>query len=275
VYAGVSDSGLFVSTDNGESWVSKSTSLPSKNVTNISASDSMVVVLTSDSGLFISANNGTSWTKSTPPEIRGALTTDGHRVVAATYIDIVFSADSGKIWNTSSLQVTSSYYSSFVIRNGTTFVGSTGGVHMSKNWGTSWTPVNEGFPPTYNFISSIEAVGSRLFACGGGLWARPISQMTRVEKQIQQGDGKSVKSFRINLQRSNRSEAFVEFKLPLGQHVEVTICTSTGRLVKTLVNGYLEAGSYSYRWDLRTLGAGCYLVNMQTSSGVQTKRVVK
>lgn len=275
LYAGTSDSGLFISTDKGDIWVPVIPQLSSKKIESISTCDNTVIVKTLDSGLYISTNNGSSWTRLQSPSLREAFATDGRMIVAATNVDIVFSADSGKTWSISDLMVASSYYSSFVIRDGSTFVGSTGGVHLSNDWGKNWTPVLDGFPSNYTFISYIEAIGSKLYACGGGLWVRPIAQMTHVNKQPQITKGSQSITFNVNLPRSSWSEAFVEFKLPSAQNVKLTICSSTGRLIKTLVNKHLEAGSYSYRLDMRILGAGCYLANMKTDAGIQTKKFMK
>jgi hypothetical protein len=72
----------------------------------------------------------------------------------------------------------------------------------------------------------------------------------------------------------------IGFALPRGEHVVLRIYDTTGRLVRTLVDGNLEPGDHEVRWSGKDdaghrLGAGVYFLRMSASSFQATKRLVR
>jgi len=75
-----------------------------------------------------------------------------------------------------------------------------------------------------------------------------------------------------------REGVSVEFRLPRAEYVRVSIVDVTGRAIRTLHEGMMPAGAHVMTWDgLTRAGAdatvGVYLVSLQTSEGVQTRRI--
>ncbi len=53
----------------------------------------------------------------------------------------------------------------------------------------------------------------------------------------------------------------------------VNVFDVTGRLVATLVQGYLSAGQHEVQWRADNMPSGVYLVRMQAGAFSQTKRM--
>ena len=118
--------GIFRSSDNGSTWVSKSaglTDLRGSGVLNVGSR----LVYVSPIGVFISTNQGDSW------KAAGLSGTDARSIAAI---------------------------------NETLFVGTNGaGIYKSTDWGVNWLAVNNGLNGATNF-RAIESKGNTLFAAG-------------------------------------------------------------------------------------------------------------
>ena len=68
------------------------------------------------------------------------------------------------------------------------------------------------------------------------------------------------------------------FALPRATQVRLSVLDIQGREVAVLAQGMFEAGRHSVEWDGRgregALGAGLYLVRLQTPGQVQVKKMV-
>jgi hypothetical protein len=121
-----------------------------------------------NAGVFLSTNNGTSWT-----EVNSGL------------------------MNMTVL--------SLAVNGGNIFAGTSGGgVFLSSNNGTSWSAVNSGL--TKRNVSCLLVSGSNLLAGtgGSGVWYRPLSEMTRVIPNAQQGTSKTyVGGFKVNVSNND------------------------------------------------------------------------
>jgi len=135
---------MFLSTDNGTSWIAVNTGL-TNIVRSLVISGTNIFAGTWGAGMFLSTDSGTSWTAVntglTNTSIQ-SLAVSGSNVFAGTY---------------------------------------GGGVFLSNNNGASWTAVNSGLPNT--FISSLALSGTNIFAgtCGEGVWIRPLSEITEID----------------------------------------------------------------------------------------------
>lgn len=75
-----------------------------------------------------------------------------------------------------------------------------------------------------------------------------------------------------------RDRATLSFALPTAEVVQLGIYDAQGRLVRTLVNGALAAGSHSLAWDLRdqrgnALAPGLYLARLTTPRETKVRRL--
>jgi hypothetical protein len=77
-----------------------------------------------------------------------------------------------------------------------------------------------------------------------------------------------------------RSAASARLNLPVAGRVRVAVYDVSGRVVRTLVDDEMQAGSHSLRWDGRDEGGrrvanGTYLFKAETGAGVVTAKTVQ
>ena len=66
----------------------------------------------------------------------------------------------------------------------------------------------------------------------------------------------------------------IHYNLTLGGEVNLTVYDMQGKAVSTLVNGNQTPGTYDAHFDARGLPAGMYVYKLQTSSGVETGKMI-
>ncbi|MCF7833477.1 MAG: T9SS type A sorting domain-containing protein [Candidatus Marinimicrobia bacterium] len=66
----------------------------------------------------------------------------------------------------------------------------------------------------------------------------------------------------------------VSMKYGIGSHTRVNVYDVSGRLIKTLHDGYLDTGDHEFRWDASDVSAGVYIVSVQHGDEIQTQKVV-
>jgi|GEM_PF-4230865 len=100
--------GVFLSTDHGDSWTSRSSGLTSLHATSIRRIGALLYVGTSDAGLFVSADDGSSWTAvggSTLPVDIETIAGDPAQAAllyVGTPTGLFRSEDSGATWSATS-----------------------------------------------------------------------------------------------------------------------------------------------------------------------------
>ena len=125
--------GMYRSTNNGDSWTTVNNGLTDLRIFSIVVSGTNIFAATPTGGVFLSTNNGDSW-------IPVGLASQGVKALAVSGSNLFAGA---------------SYYS---------------GVYLSTNNGTNWTTVNNGI--SNQFINSLTFSGTNLFAgtSTGGLF---------------------------------------------------------------------------------------------------------
>jgi hypothetical protein len=61
----------------------------------------------------------------------------------------------------------------------------------------------------------------------------------------------------------------VQYSLTASEHIEIALCTSDGRLVRTLVRGVHSAGIYDVSTETSSLATGVYFLRLSSESGIQ------
>ncbi len=111
IYAGIWGKGVYLSTNNGDSWISNNKGL----------TDSVHVKV---------------------------IAVKGNKIFAGTYAGVFFSSDSGNNWTKKNNGLPGSHIVSLAIKGDTIFAGVDGkGVYRSTNNGNYWVEVNNGLPP--------------------------------------------------------------------------------------------------------------------------------
>ena len=164
LFAGTLSGGIFRSTNNGTSWTSESTGLPSNaSVYTLTISGAILFAGIDGSGIFRSTNNGTNWTVTglSNPEVL-ALAASGTDLFAGTYFDGVFrSTNNGTSWT--AVGLTNIIVQALAVSGTNLFAGTRGGgVFRSTDNGTNWVEVNTGL--TNLNVNALAVIGTNLFA---------------------------------------------------------------------------------------------------------------
>ena len=77
-----------------------------------------------------------------------------------------------------------------------------------------------------------------------------------------------------------RGDAEVEFAIPVRGPVRLRVYDVTGRVVRTLVDGALDAGAHRVRWDGRSetggkSATGVYFLRLDTGNGSSSRKLVR
>ena len=66
----------------------------------------------------------------------------------------------------------------------------------------------------------------------------------------------------------------INFSLPKGSDVKLTVYNILGQQVEVLVNGFRNAGTYELTWDASNLPSGVYIYRLETGSNVISKKMM-
>jgi hypothetical protein len=168
LYAGTSDSGVYRSTNNGESWTKSSTGLSGGSliINALLVTDSNIFAGTSV-GVYRSTNKGSSWSISMG--IGAAvlsLVKKDTMLFAGTTSRLSCSTDGGSTWDEPGLVVPGNV-TTLVVKGSRLFAGTgSNGVTRSADNGSTWLTINTGLGN--NTINSLAVQDTNLFAATAG-----------------------------------------------------------------------------------------------------------
>ena len=121
----------------------------------------------------------------------------------------------------------------------------------------------------YWVVSSVNSGGEGVFS---EVRSFSIVRTTAVERQ----DGGLASQFSLSQNYPNpfNPTTTIEFTLPSSAHVRITMYDVLGNLVHELVNGEYPPGRFTATWDASSFPSGAYFYRLQTSTFVETKRLL-
>jgi photosystem II stability/assembly factor-like uncharacterized protein len=175
------DSGIFVSTNNGTNWTASNTGLTNLAVYSFLNTENKLLAGTRD-GVFISTNNGVSWSRSsTGISVKQftIITGSGADIfVGGAYTGEFHSSNNGSSWVR--IDTGSSNINSIAILNSSIFTGTmNNGLFRSTMNSTDWVRVDSGFVNPN--LLSITVSGSSVIAATYNGWYRSTNNGTTWE----------------------------------------------------------------------------------------------
>jgi photosystem II stability/assembly factor-like uncharacterized protein len=186
IFAGTTGSGIFISTNNGDSWATVNTGLPRyfssqcEPVYAFAVSGNNIFAGI-DGGVFLTSNNGTSWAElnngvAYPDTTVKVLAVSGNNLYAGSFaFGIYYSANNGTSWNAVNAGIpkfsynngyyTESFYlgiNAIAVCGSNVFVGTDTGIYRSSINGGSWSAANNGLI-NINRINSFAVTGNNIF----------------------------------------------------------------------------------------------------------------
>ena len=177
LFAATYADGVFLSTNNGESWTAVNTGLTNMTVFSLAVMGSNIFAGTNGSGVFLSTNNGTSWAAInlglSALQVTSLVFNDTN-LFAGTGGGVYRTTNNGKNWSAVNTGLTDTIVNALQISGPNLYAGTYGGgVFLSTDNGTTWTVVNAGLTNTY--ISCFAGNGPYLFA---GTWTKGVFRST-------------------------------------------------------------------------------------------------
>lgn len=142
-------SGLFRSTDNGISWIPSDSGLSPSIVYSVASVMGNFLAGT-DSGIFVSSNHGSSWFRASVPEI-APFVSAFHPIGSTIYAGgktVLSSTDSGRSWSTLTQEPFRYQISSMASISNSLLAGTRHGLLISSDGGSAWTESNSGIVGT-------------------------------------------------------------------------------------------------------------------------------
>ncbi|HZK77254.1 MAG TPA: hypothetical protein VFD13_10125 [Candidatus Kapabacteria bacterium] len=171
LYAGT-DSGIFLSTNNGDNW--RSLSKPSNDGINaLAVSGARLFALTGD-GLFFTTDSGESWTKPSDSILKSVTPTcfcvngttlfmgDGSYSFNQN-AGVFRSTDNGDTWTAAGAGLQNHEIHAFATIGTNLYVGTSGGICLSTDNGANWKQIDNA-SPYQDMTISLAVSGNELFA---------------------------------------------------------------------------------------------------------------
>ena len=134
--------GIFRSTDNGEDWIKPEKIFSRFSYTSIAIYDS--ILYTGNNGVHYSTDNGERWNSINAGlnnTIVNELAVSGKNLIAKIYTEGIFlSSDNGFSWSCINADLPLSEFRTIACDDKNIFVGTTGGIFLSMNYGKSLDP---------------------------------------------------------------------------------------------------------------------------------------
>jgi hypothetical protein len=171
LFAGTSDSGVFRSTNSGDSWTKVISGLTTNLCVNaLLVKDSNVFAGTNTNGIYQSTNNGTLWTSTgvTGLPVYSFVQKDSN-LFAGSSTEVYLSTDKGSTWVTAG--TIDAQVRGLAVRGSRLFAATYSGVNRSADNGSNWIPINGGMAMAYRANHSIAVRDTNLFvATDGGIF---------------------------------------------------------------------------------------------------------
>jgi hypothetical protein len=121
-------------------------------------------------------------------------------------------------------------------------------------------------------LSGNSYLGGKTYSLVNGGYLMPEGAVTGVA-----GNKSSVPvKFLLNQNYPNpfNPSTIIEYQIPVNGMVTIKVYDAMGREIKTLVNVYKSAGSYSVSFDASKLASGIYLYQLQEGNFISTKKML-
>jgi photosystem II stability/assembly factor-like uncharacterized protein len=283
IFAGVADNsigGVFLSTNNGTSWTAVNNGLTNKIIYCLTTIGSTLFAGTYGGGVFRSTDAGANWTAVNSGLVYNvvfSLAASGANLFAGTMSRVYVSADNGANWATckSGMNVGELVRCLATSPKATgginVFAGSQGGgIYYSGDLGQNWSSVFTGFTDTD--VYSFAVLGGTLFAASGGVWKRPIAEMT-TSTEASSDEIPLVCNLKQNYPNPFNPATGIAFSVSAKVRASLKIYDMLGREVETLVEEVKSPGRYTVRWDAGKFASGVYFYRLIAGDFVQTRKL--
>jgi photosystem II stability/assembly factor-like uncharacterized protein len=220
-----------------------------------------------------STNNSNHWDES--PLNKGcnvlACNAAGN-LFAGTDSGMYKSIDNGDTWKQSNAGLGARRIRSIVVgRKNALYAGTDAGVYSSTDYGVNWMEEGQGL--------SGASVTSLVVSPAGALYAGTADGVFRIAAPTTAtGDGPqdAAQSFALleSFPNPATSSVTITFRLPSASSVSLKIFDALGRVVATLADDALPAGTHARQWTPGALPRGVYFARLQSGDAMEKSRML-
>ena len=153
-------------------------------------------------------------------------------------------------------------------------------VFNSTNGGDSWTDITGNIPATYTtaLIKDVYQIGSEILlplfdfsAYQYSIYRRTLSTLS-----VNKVNGEIPTHFTLSQNYPNpfNPSTKIEFQIPQAGMVRLNVYDALGREISTLVNEWLQPGSYTALFNASSFSSGTYFYQLRSGSTIETKRMM-
>jgi len=280
VYAGsygISGSGIFRSTDDGESWIQVNSELHTLKIHTLGNG---LLFASSSSGLYKSTDYGQSWSYCGFSDLGiNGITSDSLQnifVLTGSSQGAFMSTDLGATWNSIGMGG-SGLHSISYSREGYIYVGTDWGVYRTNDLGVNWELLLDGMS-NYYASALISNLGYKVFVgtLGGGVCVGPDSLTSVI---VDKNNPPNFFNLSQNYPNPFNPNTVISWQSTVGSHQTLKIYDVLGNEVVTLVDEYKPAGKYEVEFsakggDAYNLPSGVYFYQLQSGYFISTKSMV-
>ncbi|HZK76300.1 MAG TPA: T9SS type A sorting domain-containing protein, partial [Candidatus Kapabacteria bacterium] len=267
------DLDLYVSRDNGNSWVSQSENVPYSQdsfqltYTFLPVDSITGFVKTSDGGILRTTDAGVSWQQDF---ILPTLIIDSrhwyHEMLISGHVG-TYTSDAGTTWNV--VPITPGGYNGgmfFAVDSVRWLLGD----YYTTNAGATWVPI-----PGWNAANGINfTVVDSSTAFGGQLWRLDMPWYIKPQQSVTSAPMTAEPPPAASPNPTSESTT-LSFTTPSAGTVKIELFDVLGNKVTGGFSEILGAGNHTHPVSLAGLPAGIYYARIATSSGIQTIKLAK
>ena len=276
IFACTSDSGLYISEDNANTWKSQKSDF---ETANCMVSNDNHLFLGTNMGIFISSDNGVIWSKTNSDSLNVNITgivVNGNKMYSSSDgCGLFISNDGGLNWFAQNSNTKTLRYRAMTVTGKYIFIYIYAlGFYYSTDDGLSYTQFNNGFPrePLYA-VNHIVSLNNYIFLNSeNGIYRYSISDLTSLS-----GNSEVIpKNYYLSQNYPNpfNPETKIEYEVPGKTFVKLIVYDILGKEIKTLVNEYKNPGKYEITFDGSELSSGIYFYSIYYEDQFETKRMV-
>jgi photosystem II stability/assembly factor-like uncharacterized protein len=270
VFAGTDNGGVYRSTNNGNSWTP--IGLSYNNIWSLAISRGSIFAGTGR-GIYRSTDNGNTWAllNVNIGEVRSLVVNAGS-IFAGGGRDVYQSKDNGNSWSQINKGFIDGGISSLTISKDALFVGTFySGIYRSTDNGNSWVQVNNGLSNTD--IRSLGLSGDNLYAgtFGNGVFRADISGTTTAIRSDPVHSPMKTPRIRFVAPNPTNDITTLEYETTRGGRAEVVLSDVMGKVVATISANAQEAGTHTILVPTTDMAQGIYLLSLRCEGIVATK----
>lgn len=272
IYVGDYYNGIFISRDNGHSWVKSDSSLQTSAISGFGESGTgRVFAAVWPSGVYYTDNNGLSWTPSTSDAITYTNVFDfaykNDTIFAATSYGVDFSTDNGINWE-QMYSLNQNLKRILAAPNGDLLtVGFNNKIYRSTDDGEKWADFDDGLSGREINDIYIDITGKIFVATDSGIYST---------ERYKIGPASNAQFLLVgqNFPNPFNSYTVVLFSIPVPSQVSLTVYNLLGQRVSVLFNKNFDKGNYRYTWDASKFSSGVYFLRLEGKGSSSTIKVL-